>query len=75
MEKKDILKGIRKKGIYDFISNEGYNLTKEQLITIIKEIDFELYNFCEKYDGYFKNNITYKNRVNNILKELDEMLY
>ena len=69
MEKKDIIKGIESKGIYDFISNEGYNLTKNQLIRIIKELDFELYNACET------NLVLYKKRVKNVLKELDDMLY
>lgn len=68
MEKKEILKGIENKGIYDFISNEGHKLKKEQLISILKEVDFELYNFCDNY-------LTYKNRVKNVLKELDNTLY
>ena len=76
MEKKEILEGIEKLGIYDFISNEGYKLDKEQLIIILKEVDFELYNFCKKYDRDYilDNNLTYKNRTKSILTELEDRL-
>lgn len=34
--------------LYDFISQEGRNFSKQQLIDIIKELDYTIYEFNEE---------------------------
>lgn len=76
MEKEQIFEGIKEKGIYDFISQEGYKLSKDEIITILKEVDFKLYNLSNSMDLTDNNErgITYKRQVENIIEELEERL-
>ena len=48
---KDLIKAVKSKkySLYDYISNNYYNLTKEELKEIIKEIDYAIYkNYGEE---------------------------
>lgn len=42
MEIKEIIEGIRKEGIFDFVVNNYGKLTKEDLRDIAKELDYTL---------------------------------
>lgn len=44
MDKQDIIKGIREKGLFDFISNNGHLLSKDELIFLVKEFNFAAYD-------------------------------
>lgn len=67
MEIKEIIEGIEKEGIFDFIVNNYWKLSKEDLRDIAKELDFTLQdNFTKiEYD-----NIIRKTCIN--LKELED---
>lgn len=40
---KELLKEIENDNLYDYISNKGHALTKEDLITLIKELSYAIY--------------------------------
>jgi len=44
MQKQEIIKGIREKGLFDFVSNSGYLLDNEELIFLVKEFNFAVYD-------------------------------
>jgi hypothetical protein len=45
----DFIKALREGKGYDWIANNGWKLTKEELISIIKEYDYAIYESREKY--------------------------
>lgn len=67
MEIKEIIEGIKKEGIFDFIVNNYGKLTKEDLRDIAKELDYTLQDKFTKieYDMIIRE--TCKN-----LKELED---
>lgn len=44
MELKDIIKGIEKEGIFDFVANNYWKLSKEDLRDIAKELSYAVYD-------------------------------
>ena len=40
---KELLNEIKNDNLYDYISKIGYKLTKEELITLIKELSYAVY--------------------------------
>ncbi len=45
----DFIKALRENKAYDWIANNGWKLSKDELITIIKEYDFALPDSEEKH--------------------------
>lgn len=66
MDKQEIMKGIKELGLFDFIARKGNDLTKGQLIDIIKEMDYAAYS---KVDG-----AGYKEIEAQLLEALEERL-
>ena len=46
MDLKDIIKGIEENGVFEFIVNNYYKLSKEDLRDIAKELDYAIYCYC-----------------------------
>lgn len=44
--KKQLKKALEEGNLYDFISNEGRNFEKSELIDIIKNLDYAVYSLC-----------------------------
>lgn len=66
MDKKQIIEGIKKEGWYIFIANNYYKLSKEDLKTIILELD------CATDEEVLKSE--YETINNNALIALEERL-
>lgn len=50
---KDYIKALRENKSYDWITNYGHNLSKYELIDIIKELDYAIYyQLCESDRKY-----------------------
>lgn len=45
----DFIKALREGKAYDFISNHGWDMSKDDLIRIIKEYDYAIYEAREKH--------------------------
>ena len=67
MEIKEIIEGIKKEGIFDFIVNNYEKLTKEDLRDIAKELDYTLQDKFTKIEYDMIITETCKN-----LKELED---
>lgn len=67
MEIKEIIEGIKKEGIFDFIVNNYEKLTKEDLRDIAKELDYTLQDKFTKIEYDMIVTGTCKN-----LKELED---
>lgn len=46
--RKELRQALQEGRAYDFIANEGYRFTKEELIEIIKNYDFTLYQLAKQ---------------------------
>lgn len=44
MEMKEIIKGIEEKGVFDFVANNYWILSKEDLRDIVKELSYAVYD-------------------------------
>ena len=44
--KKQLKEALQNGNLYDFISNEGYRFSKDDLICIIKNLDYAVYTEC-----------------------------
>ena len=42
-KKQELKQALQEGNLYDFISNNGYNFSKSELIEIIKNLDFSIY--------------------------------
>lgn len=60
---KELLKEIKNDNLYDYISNKGYTLTKEELITIIKELSYSIYELNDRNITKKVNNTMIKNLI------------
>lgn len=67
MEIKEIIEGIKKEGIFDFVVNNYGKLTKEDLRDIAKELDYTLQDKFTKIEYDMIVTGTCKN-----LKELED---
>lgn len=47
--KQEFKQALQEGRAYDFIANEGYRFSKEELIEIIKNYDYTLYNFAKGF--------------------------
>lgn len=65
MEIKEIIEGVKKEGIFDFIVNNYWKLSKEDLRDVAKELDYAI---CSMYP---KNE--YDKIVNEFCKNLEEL--
>ena len=45
----DFIKALREGKAYEFISNHGWEMSKDDLIRIIKEYDYAIYEAWEKH--------------------------
>ena len=48
MEYKEILEGLRDDGVFGFVSNNYWKLSKDVLVNIIKELDYAAYDNLTK---------------------------
>ena len=65
MEIKEIIEGIKKEGIFDFIVNNYWKLSKEDLRDVAKELDYAIYSMYPKNE--------YDKIVNEFCKNLEEL--
>lgn len=65
MEIKEIIEGVKKEGIFEFIVNNYWKLSKEDLRDVAKELDYAIYSM------YSKNE--YDKIVNEFCKNLEEL--
>ena len=49
---KELIQAIKNRDLYDFISNNGHNYSKTDLINIIKELDYAFYDMPSHRDVY-----------------------
>lgn len=42
----ELQNALRNGNLYDFIANNGWRFSKDELISIIKELDFAIYEKC-----------------------------
>ncbi len=47
--RKELRQALQEGRAYDFIANEGYQFSKDELIEIIKNYDFTLYQFAKGF--------------------------
>ena len=66
MNTNQILKSIKEHGIYDTIANSYYQIDKQELAQIIKELDFKLYTLSY-------TTIEYNRHVAGIVEELEQL--
>lgn len=66
MDKIQTMEEIKKIGLYDFISNNGYMLSKDVLIDLIKEYDAAVYSATNKEE--------YKKITTEFLNNIEENL-
>ena len=65
MEIKKIIEGVKKEGIFDFIANNYWKLSKEDLRDVAKELDYDIYSMYPKNE--------YDKIVNEFCKNLKEL--
>lgn len=65
MEIKEIIEDIKKEGIFDFIVNNYWKLSKEDLRDVAKELDYAIYSMYPKNE--------YDKIVNEFCKNLEEL--
>lgn len=65
MEIKEIIEGVKKEGIFDFIVNNYWKLSKENLRDVAKELDYAIYSMYPKNE--------YDKIVNEFCKNLEEL--
>lgn len=65
MEIKEIIEGVKKEGIFDFIVNNYWKLSKEDLRDVAKELDYAIYSMYPKNE--------YDKIVNEFCKNLEEL--
>lgn len=65
MEIKEIIEGIKKEGIFDFIVNNYWKLSKEDLRDVAKELGYAIYSMYPKNE--------YDKIVNEFCKNLEEL--
>ena len=65
MEIKEIIEGVKKEGIFDFIVNNYWKLSKEDLRDVVKELDYAIYSMYPKNE--------YDKIVNEFCKNLEEL--
>lgn len=65
MEIKEIIEGVKKEGIFDFIVNNYWKLSKEDLGDVAKELDYAIYSMYPKNE--------YDKIVNEFCKNLEEL--
>lgn len=65
MEIKEIIEGIKKEGIFDFIVNNYWKLSKEDLRDVAKELDYAIYSMYPQNE--------YDKIVNEFCKNLEEL--
>ena len=54
LNRKEILEKIKTDGLYETITNYYYLISKNDLVTILKELDFAIYQYSYKRDVYDK---------------------
>lgn len=54
LERKEILEKIKTDGLYETIADYYYLISKEDLVTILKELDFAIYQYSYKKNIYDK---------------------
>lgn len=54
LERKEILEKIKADGLYETIADYYYLISKEDLVTILKELDFAIYQYSYKKNIYDK---------------------
>ena len=59
MKKKDIITEIKETNIYDFVCRHSYEMRKDELADIIREMDYAIYyatrrEGCINYDEFFE---------------------
>lgn len=47
-----LIQAIKNRDLYDFISNNGHNYSKTDLINIIKELDYAFYHLQNAHAEY-----------------------
>lgn len=65
MEIKEIIEGVKKEGIFDFIVNNYWKLSKEDLRDVAKELDYAIYSMYPQNE--------YDKIVNEFCKNLEEL--
>lgn len=66
MKKKDIIKEIKETNIYDFVCRHSYEMSRDELADIIREMDYAIYSktkrvICITYEEFaeeFIDNLT-----------------
>lgn len=66
--RQELKQALQEGRAYDFIANEGYRFTKEELIEIIKNYDYTLYNLA---GGFSVSN---GKSVEKVMSELGSMV-
>ena len=54
LERKEILEKIKADGLYETIADYYYLISKDDLVTILKELDFAIYQYSYKKNIYDK---------------------
>lgn len=54
LDRKEILEKIKTDGLYETIADYYYLISKSDLVTILKELDFAIYQYSYKKDIYDK---------------------
>lgn len=53
----ELMESIENGGLYDYIANNYYKMSKEQLKEIILELDYAIYNRVSNYQDFEKQAI------------------
>lgn len=54
LDRKEILEKIKTDGLYETVANYYYLISKNDLVDILKELDFAIYQYSHKKDIYDK---------------------
>ena len=54
LDRKEILEKIKTDGLYETIADYSYLINKNDLVTILKELDFAIYQYSYKKNIYDK---------------------
>jgi hypothetical protein len=54
LDRKEILEKIKADGLYETIADYYYLISKDDLVTILKELDFAIYQYSYKKNIYDK---------------------
>ena len=55
LDRKEILEKIKADGLYETIADYYYLISKDDLVTILKELDFAIYQYSYKKNIYDKS--------------------